>query len=108
MSYGVAVQIQFDDDTKTTSTAAYAAVAANISTLLAFVRTPTLAANKTVNIAMSPSCAVSRSSRRSSNIAPKRSTVATTVLIPAATQETCRSSTYSVSSVTLVVLTLHH
>jgi len=42
-------------DTNTTSTAAYAAVAANVSALLALVRTPTLVAKSTVNRAMTPS-----------------------------------------------------
>jgi hypothetical protein len=77
-----------DEDTKTTSTAAYAAVDANISALLAFVKTPTLAAKRTVNMAITPSCAFSWSRRRSRTIAPSRRIAATTVLTVAATQAT--------------------
>ncbi len=44
------------EDTKTTSTAVYAAVAANISALFALVKTPTLTAKRTVNMAITPSC----------------------------------------------------
>ncbi len=64
-----------DVDTKTTSTATYAADDANISALLAFVMTPTLVAKRTVNKAITPSCAFSSSTRRNTTIAPSRSIV---------------------------------
>jgi hypothetical protein len=91
------------EDTKTTSTAVYAAVDANISALLAFVNSPTLAAKRTVNMAMTPSCAFSSSSERSKNMAPSRSIAATMVLNTAATQPTYFSLMYSVLSVIFVV-----
>ena len=46
------------EETKTTSTAAYAAVDPKTSALLAFVRAPTLAAKRTVKAAMTPSWAL--------------------------------------------------
>lgn len=77
-----------DVDTKTTSRAAYAAVDANISALLAFVITPTLAAKSTVNAVITPSCTFSWSKRRSRTIAPRSRIAATTVLTVAATHAT--------------------
>jgi hypothetical protein len=79
---------EFDEDTKTTSTAVYAAVAENISALLALVRTPTLAAKRTVKVAITPSCAFSWSRRRNKITAPSRRIAARTVLTMAATQAT--------------------
>jgi len=77
-----------DEDTKTTNTTAYAAVDANTSALLAFVKIPTLTAKRTVNIEIIPSCVFSWSRRRSKNIAPSKRIAATTVLTVAATQAT--------------------
>lgn len=76
------------EDTKTTSTAAYAAVDTNISVRLAFVKTQMLAAKRTVNMAISPNCVFFWSKRCSKTIAPSRRTAAMTMLTTAATRPT--------------------
>ncbi len=91
------------EDIKTTNTAAYAAVLANISALLAFVKTLTLIAKRTMNVPMTPSCAFSSFRSLNTTIAPNRRMAAVTVLTIAATQVTWLSLIYSVSSVSCVV-----
>lgn len=76
------------EDTRTTSTTAYAAVDAKISARLAFVKTPTLTAKRTVNMAISPSCIFFLSKRYSETMAPSNKIAAMTILSPAATQLT--------------------
>lgn len=74
------------EDTKTTSTAAYAAVDAKISARLAFVKTPTLAANRIVNMAINPNCMSFLSKRYNETIAPSNKIAAMAMLNTAATQ----------------------
>ena len=95
---------ELGEDTKTTSTAVYAAVAANISALFALVKTPTLTAKRTVNMAITPSCAFAWSRRRNKTTAPISRIAARTVLTMAATQATWLSWMCSVSCVIFVVL----
>lgn len=96
-----------DEDINTTRTAAYAAVDANISALLAFVMTLTLTEKRTVNMAMTPSCASSSFRTRKMMIAPSSRKAATRALMIPAAQLTWLSMMCSVSSVNCVVLAQH-
>lgn len=81
-------ELDGEADTKTTSTAAYAAVDAKISALLAFVKTLTLMAKRAVNMAITPSWTLSSFKKCSKTMTPTKRIAVITVLIADATQTT--------------------
>jgi hypothetical protein len=79
LPYDFAPPLLMFPETNTTSTAAYAAVAANISGLLALLNTEIDIANKEMNTAMRANLIRSLVTRYSATIAASRSNVAPTI-----------------------------
>jgi hypothetical protein len=79
-------------ETKTTSTAAYAAVAANISGLLALLNTDIDTANKEMKTAMRANLIRSLVTRYNATIAASRSNVAPTIPMKVTSRLTVRDA----------------
>lgn len=82
-------------ETKTTNTAAYAALEPKISDLFALLKSPTTPANATVKPTMIPIRPLSLFTSRSATMAPMRRPTANIILMLAVAAAICLSSKYS-------------